>query len=307
VSPLGPVGGVSPVDCGECGQYWCGPWRYGRGDGNGDRSQLALLDPPVYAPAACPALLVVLPGHGAGLQMADAGAVRLCVGGLSRASRVACGGAGDGRAAYRMVERVSGDVGGHPRHHDLAVSLFLASLARSRARAGAGTAARRPRCEVAGGADGRPYRHVVLQRCDVFHYPDHSRDVACARAPRDHHGTGSSGRIASPRRSRGVSALHPRSDRHRHVVAVPVLAGSAAYAVAEAQAWRSALDDHPRLAPGFYGVIAVAMLIGLALDYVGFNAVQMLFWSAVLNGVLAPPLIVLVVLLTSHPALMGTA
>ena len=48
------------------------------------------------------------------------------------------------------------------------------------------------------------------------------------------------------------------------------------------------------------------MLIGLALDYVGFNAVQMLFWSAVLNGVLAPPLIVLVVLLTSNPAIMGT-
>jgi NRAMP (natural resistance-associated macrophage protein)-like metal ion transporter len=90
------------------------------------------------------------------------------------------------------------------------------------------------------------------------------------------------------------------------MLAVPVLAGSAAYAVAEAQAWRGALDDPPRLAPGFYAVIAVAMLIGLALDYVGFNAVQMLFWSAVLNGVLAPPLIVLVVLLTSNPAIMGT-
>src|SRR5215467_4933875 len=90
------------------------------------------------------------------------------------------------------------------------------------------------------------------------------------------------------------------------MLAVPVLAGSAAYAVSEAQAWRAALDDPPRFAPGFYGVIAVAMLIGLALDYVGFNAVQMLFWSAVLNGVLAPPLIVLVVLLTSNPAIMGT-
>jgi len=90
------------------------------------------------------------------------------------------------------------------------------------------------------------------------------------------------------------------------MLAVPVLAGSAAYAVAEAQAWRGALDDHLRLAPGFYAVIAVAMLVGLALDYVGFNAVKMLFWSAVLNGVLAPPLIVLVVLLSSHPAIMGT-
>jgi NRAMP (natural resistance-associated macrophage protein)-like metal ion transporter len=90
------------------------------------------------------------------------------------------------------------------------------------------------------------------------------------------------------------------------MLAVPILAGSAAYAVAEAQAWRGALDDRLRLAPGFYAVMAVAMLIGLALDYVGFNAVQMLFWSAVLNGVLAPPLIVLVVLLTSNPAIMGT-
>jgi Mn2+/Fe2+ NRAMP family transporter len=90
------------------------------------------------------------------------------------------------------------------------------------------------------------------------------------------------------------------------MLAVPVLAGSAVYAVAEAQPWRGTLDEHPRLAPGFYAVIAVAMLIGLALDSVGFNAVQMLFWSAVLNGVLAPPLIVLVVLLTSHPAIMGT-
>ena len=90
------------------------------------------------------------------------------------------------------------------------------------------------------------------------------------------------------------------------MLAVLVLAGSAAYAVAEAQAWLGALDDHPRLAPGFYAVITVAMLIGLVLDYIGFHAVQMLFWSAVLNGMLAPPLIVLVVLLASNPAIMGT-
>ncbi len=90
------------------------------------------------------------------------------------------------------------------------------------------------------------------------------------------------------------------------MLAVPVLAGSAAYAVAEAKAWRGTLEDRPRLARKFYAVIAVAMLLGLALDYVGFNAVKMLFWSAVLNGVLAPPLIVLVVLLTSNPDIMGT-
>jgi Mn2+/Fe2+ NRAMP family transporter len=75
--------------------------------------------------------------------------------------------------------------------------------------------------------------------------------------------------------------------------------------VAEAAAWRGTLEDRPLLSRKFYALIAVAMLLGLALDFVGFNAVKMLFYSAVLNGVLAPPLIVLVVLLTSKSKIMG--
>ena len=90
------------------------------------------------------------------------------------------------------------------------------------------------------------------------------------------------------------------------MLAVPVLAGSAAYAVAEAKDWRGTLEDRPRLSPKFYAVIAVAMILGLALDFLGFNAVKMLFYSAVLNGILAPPLIVLVVLLTSNTKIMGS-
>lgn len=89
------------------------------------------------------------------------------------------------------------------------------------------------------------------------------------------------------------------------LLAVPVLAGSAAYAVAEAKNWEGTLEDRPRVAPAFYAVLAAALLLGLGLDFVGFNAVKMLFYSAVLNGVLAPPLIVLVVLLTSNPEVMG--
>jgi len=89
------------------------------------------------------------------------------------------------------------------------------------------------------------------------------------------------------------------------ILAVPVLAGSAAYAVSEAAGWRGTLEDRPQLSRKFYTLIAVAMLLGLALDFVGFNAIKMLFYSAVLNGVLAPPLIVLVVLLTSNPKIMG--
>jgi NRAMP (natural resistance-associated macrophage protein)-like metal ion transporter len=89
------------------------------------------------------------------------------------------------------------------------------------------------------------------------------------------------------------------------MLGVPVLAGSSAYAISEAMAWRGSLEAKPRLAPKFYAVVALAMLLGMSLDYAGVDAVKMLFWSAVANGVLAPPLIVLIVLLTSDRGVMG--
>ena len=89
------------------------------------------------------------------------------------------------------------------------------------------------------------------------------------------------------------------------MIGVPVLAGSSAYAIAEAAHWRGSLAQRPGGARGFYAVIAGGLLLGLALDYAGFNAVSMLFWSAVLNGVLSPPLIVIVILLTSSREVMG--
>jgi NRAMP (natural resistance-associated macrophage protein)-like metal ion transporter len=90
------------------------------------------------------------------------------------------------------------------------------------------------------------------------------------------------------------------------MLAVPVLAGSCAYAIAEAATWRKAsLNEIPGRAPRFYAVIAVALMVGLALDFAGLNAVKMLFWSAILNGILAPPLVVLVVLLSSDREVMG--
>jgi NRAMP (natural resistance-associated macrophage protein)-like metal ion transporter len=89
------------------------------------------------------------------------------------------------------------------------------------------------------------------------------------------------------------------------MLGVPVLAGSAAYAVTEAMHWRGSLNDRPRVARKFYAVLAAAVILGLGLDYLGFNAVKMLFWAAVLNGVLAPPLVAIVTLLTSDPKVMG--
>ncbi len=89
------------------------------------------------------------------------------------------------------------------------------------------------------------------------------------------------------------------------MLGVPVLVGSCAYAVAEGAGWDCSMSDHPRTSPGFYAVMAVAMGLGLALDLAKVNAVKMLFWSAVTNGLLAPPLILLVILLTSDRTVMG--
>jgi NRAMP (natural resistance-associated macrophage protein)-like metal ion transporter len=89
------------------------------------------------------------------------------------------------------------------------------------------------------------------------------------------------------------------------MLGVPVLVGSCAYALAEASLWRATLDQPPRKAPRFYSIIAIAMVLGLALNYLKINVVQMLFWTAVINGVLAPPLILLTVLLTNDSKVMG--
>lgn len=89
------------------------------------------------------------------------------------------------------------------------------------------------------------------------------------------------------------------------ILAVPVLAGSAGYAVAEAMHWRGSLNSTPKVGRKFYTVIAIAILLGLALDIFGVPSVKALFYSAVVNGMLAPPLVLIVTLLTSDKKLMG--
>jgi NRAMP (natural resistance-associated macrophage protein)-like metal ion transporter len=89
------------------------------------------------------------------------------------------------------------------------------------------------------------------------------------------------------------------------MLGIPVLAGSSAYAIAEAATWRGSLEQKPQGALRFYLVVGASVAVGLSLTYAGFSAVSMLFYSAVINGVLAPPLIVLVVLLTSDATVMG--
>jgi Mn2+/Fe2+ NRAMP family transporter len=89
------------------------------------------------------------------------------------------------------------------------------------------------------------------------------------------------------------------------MLGVPVLAGSAAYAVAEAAAWRAGMDEKIHSAKEFYGVIAVAMIIGMVLNFAHVNAIKLLIWSAVINGLLAPPLIVIILIVCNNDKVMG--
>jgi Mn2+/Fe2+ NRAMP family transporter len=89
------------------------------------------------------------------------------------------------------------------------------------------------------------------------------------------------------------------------LIGVPVLAGSAAYALAEAMGWKSGLERKPKNARGFYGVIAVSVLLGLVIQYSPISPMKALFWSAVINGVVAVPLMVVIILIASSKSVMG--
>ena len=89
------------------------------------------------------------------------------------------------------------------------------------------------------------------------------------------------------------------------LIGVPVLAGSGAYALSEAMGWTSGLERKVGEAKGFYAVIAVSVLAGLAIQYSPISPMRALFWSAVINGVVAVPLMVVVILLASKKSIMG--
>jgi NRAMP (natural resistance-associated macrophage protein)-like metal ion transporter len=89
------------------------------------------------------------------------------------------------------------------------------------------------------------------------------------------------------------------------LLAVPVLAGSAAYGVAEAFGWHATLEAKAPDARGFYSIIAAATVIGFALGFTGINAIHMLVWSAVLNGIVAVPIMAMMMTIVSNEKLMG--
>ncbi|WP_291685426.1 divalent metal cation transporter [Bradyrhizobium sp.] len=89
------------------------------------------------------------------------------------------------------------------------------------------------------------------------------------------------------------------------LLAIPVLAGSAAYGVAEAFGWHATLEAKAPDAVGFYTIIAAATVIGFGLGFTGIDAIHMLVWSAVLNGIVAVPIMAMMMVIVGNEALMG--
>ncbi len=89
------------------------------------------------------------------------------------------------------------------------------------------------------------------------------------------------------------------------LLAVPVLAGSSAYALSEAFVWHEGLDRRLLQAKSFYATIAMATLAGVALNFTALNPVRALYWSAVVNGLLAPPVMAVMMLIASNSRIMG--
>ena len=116
--------------------------------------------------------------------------------------------------------------------------------------------------------------------------------------------------------AQAASALRPLAGEFAYIIfalgilgvgliGVPVLAGSGAYALAEAVGWKEGLERKATDARGFYGVIAVSTLVGLVIQYSPIDPMRALFWSAVINGVVAVPLMVVIIVLVSRKSVMG--
>jgi Mn2+/Fe2+ NRAMP family transporter len=89
------------------------------------------------------------------------------------------------------------------------------------------------------------------------------------------------------------------------LLAIPVLAGSAAYALGEARQWPTGLAKKPLKAKAFYGTIVIATLVGTGINFSPLDPIKALFWSAVVNGVVATPVMVVIMLMTANKQIMG--
>lgn len=89
------------------------------------------------------------------------------------------------------------------------------------------------------------------------------------------------------------------------LLAIPVLAGATAHAIGEGRKWPVGLSRKPKEALAFYGVLALSVAMGVALNFTAIDPIKALYWSAVINGVLAAPVMIIMMLLVRRKSVMG--
>ena len=136
---------------------------------------------------------------------------------------------------------------------------------------------------------------IVLTTAATLHYNGITNVETAAQAAE----------ALQPLAGAGASILFSAGLIGTGMLGVPVLAGSAAYAVAEAAAWRAGMDERVHTARQFYGVMALAMIVGMILNFARVNAIKLLIAAAVINGLLAPPLIAIILIVCNNRSIMG--
>jgi Mn2+/Fe2+ NRAMP family transporter len=137
---------------------------------------------------------------------------------------------------------------------------------------------------------------IILTTASTLHASGHSRGIQTAA---------DAAKALQPLAGKLAFLLFALGIIGTGLLAIPVLAGSAGYAVAEAFHWKASLESKPGKAPKFYGAVGVATLIGLCLNFLGMNPIRALYWSAILNGIVAAPLMVLLMIMSENQSVVG--
>ena len=136
---------------------------------------------------------------------------------------------------------------------------------------------------------------IILSAASTLHAHGITKVATCAQAAA----------ALSPIAGRFASALFVCGIVGTGLLAVPVLASSAAYGIGEGCQWRVSLEKRPMQAVGFYSVIGVAVGTGLLLNFLHIDPVKALFWAAILNGLVAAPLMAVIMMMASNRRAMG--
>jgi Mn2+/Fe2+ NRAMP family transporter len=136
---------------------------------------------------------------------------------------------------------------------------------------------------------------IILTAADTLHAHGATQVTSAAQAAQ----------ALAPFAGKWAAALFACGMIGTGMLAIPVLSGSAAFAMGEALHWRTGLEDKPEQAPRFYLAIAIATVVGMMFNFFGVNPIRALVWAAMVNGILAAPVMAVILHMARRQEVMG--